>query len=406
MRVRLAMAVVSTVVSMSASTAAQVPADTFLERARALHRQVPVIDGHNDYPWEVRQRAGGDPAKLDIRGPQPATMTDIPRLREGGVGAQFWSAYTPPSMAGPEAVAVALEQIDIVYRMVARYPEVFELARTADDIERIVRSGRIASLIGVEGGHAINSSLGVLRMYAQLGARYMTLTHSKNVAWADSATDTPRHRGLTPFGEDVIREMNRLGLLVDLSHVSTEVMEHALRVSTAPVVFTHSSARALCDSPRNVPDTVLRELKQNGGVVMVSFVPSFTTPEALVWENAYDAERDRLGRMTPGTEASFTQAVEAWKAGHPRPVVSVAQVADHIDHIRRIVGIDHVGYGSDFDGITKAPSGLEDVSKFPALTAELLRRGYSDQEVKQVLGLNLLRIMRAAESVARQNSTR
>jgi membrane dipeptidase len=384
MRTSLVAAVVCAVATMSIPASAQTGVDPLLEQARALHRQVPMVDGHNDYPWEVRQRGGKDPAGLDIRGPQPATMTDIPRLREGGVGAQFWSVYTPPTLEGPEAVVVTLEQIDIVYRMMARYPETFELARTADDVERIFKNGRIASLIGLEGGHAINSSLGVLRMYASLGARYMTLTHSNNVAWADSATDTPEHHGLTPFGESVIREMNRLGMLVDLSHVSPEVMAHVLRISTAPVIFSHSSARALCDSPRNVPDAILRRVKQNGGIVMVSFVPSFTTPEALEWENA----------------------AEGWKASHPRPVVTVAQVADHIDYVRRVAGIDHVGYGSDFDGITKAPTGLEDVSKFPALTAELLRRGYSNEDVKKVIGLNLLRVMRAAEAVADQNSTR
>jgi membrane dipeptidase len=375
--------------------------DAWLERARALHRQVPVFDGHNDYAWEVRERAGKDVAKLDIRGPQPATMTDIPRLRRGGVGAQFWSVYVPAGLAGEHAVTATLEQIDIVHRMIARYPDTFELALTADDVERIFRSGKIASLIGMEGGHSIDSSLGALRMFARLGARYMTLTHSKNVPWADASTDAPAHGGLTPFGEAVVREMNRLGMLVDLSHVSPEAMEDAIRVSAAPVIFSHSSARALCDHPRNVPDAVLRLLPKNGGVVMVSFVPGFTTPDAMAWDNALEAEQQRVAKAMPGDEAGTKRSIDAWRAAHPRPKVTIADVANHIDHVRTVAGIDHVAYGSDFDGISAGPTGLEDVSTFPALTAELLRRGYSDADVKKVLGLNLLRVMRAAEAVAR-----
>jgi membrane dipeptidase len=379
--------------------------DGFLARARALHRTVPMFDGHNDYPWEVRQKAGKDPAKLDIRNAQPMTMTDIPRLRRGGVGAQFWSVYVPASLAGQQAVTATLEQIDIVYRMVARYPDVFEIARTADDVERIFKAEKIASLIGMEGGHAIDSSLGALRMFSRLGARYMTLTHSKNVPWADSATDTPEHGGLTPFGEDVVREMNRLGMIVDMSHVSPDAMEDVLRVTQAPVIFSHSSARALCNHPRNVPDAILRVLPKNGGVVMVSFVPGFTTPQASAWDIAQEIEQARLEKVTPKNESAMEAGMAAWLAAHPRPKVTVAQVADHIDHVRKVAGIDHVGYGSDFDGISSAPSGLEDVSTFPALTAELLRRGYSDDDVKKVLGLNLLRVMRAAEAAAARLST-
>jgi membrane dipeptidase len=359
-----------------------------------------MFDGHNDYPWEVRQKAGKNPAKLDIRGARTDTMTDIPRLRRGGVGAQFWSVYVPASFAGQQAVTATLEQIDIVYRMVARYPDVFEIARTADDVERIFKSGKIASLIGLEGGHSIDSSLGALRMFARLGARYMTLTHSKNVPWADSSTDTPEHGGLTPFGEEVVREMNRLGMLVDMSHVSPDTMADVLRVTQAPIIFSHSSARALCDHPRNVPDAILKMLPKNGGVVMASFVPGFTTPEAAAWDRAQETEQARLEALTPKDEAAVKAGLAAWLAAHPRPKVTVAQVADHIDHVRKLAGIDHVGYGSDFDGITWTPTGLEDVSTFPALTAELLRRGYSDDEVKRVLGLNLLRVMRAAEATA------
>lgn len=374
--------------------------DPFLARARALHLSVPMFDGHNDYPWEVRQRAGKDPAALDIRSARTDTMTDIPRMRRGGVGAQFWSVYVPSSLAGQQAVTATLEQIDIVHRMMARYPEDFELALTADDVQRIFAAGKIASLIGMEGGHSIDSSLGALRMFARLGARYMTLTHSKNTPWADSATDTPEHGGLTAFGEDVIREMNRLGMLADLSHVSEETMEDVLRVTRAPVIFSHSSTRALCGHPRNVPDAILRLLPKNGGVVMVSFVPQFTTPESSAWDSALEAEQARLQKLSQKDEAAVKAGIAAWMTSHPRPRVTVAQVADHIDHVRKVAGIDHVAYGSDFDGITSAPSGLEDVSMFPALTAELLRRGYTELEVKKVLGLNLLRVMRAAEAAA------
>jgi membrane dipeptidase len=374
--------------------------DPYLARARALHLSVPMFDGHNDFAWEVRERGGKDPAKLDIRNLRTDTMTDIPRLRQGGVGAQFWSVYVPASLAGQQAVTATLEQIDIVHRMIARYPDDLELALTADDVQRIFLQGKIASLIGMEGGHSIDSSLGALRMFARLGARYMTLTHSKNTPWADSATDTPEHGGLTAFGEDVVREMNRLGMLVDMSHVSEATMEDVLRVTRAPVIFSHSSARALCDHPRNVPDAILRQLPKNGGVVMVSFVPGFTTPEASAWDTAQEAEAARLETLTPRDEAAVRAGIAAWVAGHPRPKVTVAQVADHVDHVRKVAGIDHVAYGSDFDGITSAPNGLEDVSKFPALTAELLRRGYTELEVKKVLGLNLLRVMRAAEAAA------
>jgi membrane dipeptidase len=374
--------------------------DSFLARARALHLAVPMFDGHNDYPWEVRERAGKDPARLDISGTRTDTMTDIPRLRQGGVGAQFWSVYVPASLAGQQAVTATLEQIDIVHRMIARYPDDLALAFTADDVQRIFTEGKIASLIGMEGGHSIDSSLGALRMFARLGARYMTLTHSKNVPWADSATDRPEHGGLTKFGEEVVAEMNRLGMLVDLSHVSEATMEDVLRVTRAPVIFSHSSARALCDHPRNVPDAILRQLPRNGGVVMVSFVPGFTTPEASAWDAAQEAESARLEKLTPKDESAVRAAMAVWVAEHPRPRVTVAQVADHIDHVRSVAGVDHVGYGSDFDGISSAPSGLEDVSTFPALTAELLRRGYTELEVKKVLGLNLLRVMRAAEATA------
>ncbi|HXH08039.1 MAG TPA: dipeptidase [Vicinamibacterales bacterium] len=387
-------------VAVAATTARTQISDPYLERARRLHREVPLIDGHNDYPWTLRQKAEGDFAKLDIRGPQPGIMTDIPRLRAGGVGGQFWSVYVPSSLAGQRAVTATLEQIDIVHRMVRRYPDVFELALTADDVERIFRAGRIASLIGMEGGHSIDSSLGALRMFYRLGARYMTLTHSADTPWAAAGTYSVTPGGLTRFGEEVVREMNWLGMLVDLSHTSPETMEDALRVSEAPVIFSHSSARAVCDVPRNVPDEILRKLPANGGVVMVTFVPGFVAPEAAGYARRMQAERERLQRAHPGDEAAVRAGLEAWRQANPAPKATLAQVADHIDHIRKVAGIDHIGIGSDFDGIDSTPVGLEDVSTFPALTAELLRRGYRDEDVKKILGLNVLRVMRAVEQVA------
>ena len=333
-----------------------------LERARALHKQVPLIDGHNDYPWALREaNAERDLNKLDIRMPQPKLHTDIPRLRAGGVGGQFWSVYIPTNMQGPIAVRATLEQIDIVHRMVRKYPDTFELARTAADVERIFKAGRIASLIGMEGGHSIDNSLATLRMFHAAGARYMTLTHSTNVRWADSATDKPKLGGLSRFGEEVVREMNRLGMLVDLSHTSPETMLDAIRVSEAPVIFSHSDARGLNDHGRNVPDDVLKQLQANDGVVMVTFVPGFLTP---------------TGKAT------------------------LADAANHMDYVRKVAGADYVGIGSDFDGIQSVPVGLEDVSKYPALTAELLRRGWREEDVRKALGLNVLRVMRRAEEVA------
>jgi membrane dipeptidase len=296
-------------------------------------------------------------------------MTDIPRLRQGGVGAMFWSVYVPASLAGPEAVRATIEQVDLFFEAMRRYPDAFEPALSADDVERASEAGKIASLIGIEGGHSIDSSLSILRMLHRLGARYMTLTHSSSTPWADAAGQPPEHGGLSPKGEQVVSEMNRLGMIVDLSHVSPETMEGALRVTRAPVIFSHSSARAVCDVPRNVPDNVLEMLPENGGVVMVTFVAEFIS-----------------GR----------------KNGEPGSGATVSRVADHIDHIKRVAGIDHIGIGSDFDGATKLPVGLEDVSKFPALTVELLKRGYSDEEIKKILRLNVIRVMREAERVSKE----
>lgn len=377
------------------------PGSSDLEgRARALQGRVPLIDGHNDYPWQVREKANLDLAKLDLRASQPTLHTDIARLREGGVGGQFWSVYVPVSLKGPAATKATLEQIEVVHAMVRRYPDVFELALTADDVEASFGRHKIASLIGMEGGHSIDSSLTALRAFYDLGARYMTLTHTSNTPWADSATDEPAHGGLSPFGEEVVREMNRLGMLVDLSHVSPETMKAALRVSAAPVIFSHSSARALCDNPRNVPDDVLALLARNGGVVMASFVPSFTAPEGAAHYRLMMVEQKRLEGLHSGDEKAVEDGLEAWFKLHPGPKATVAQVADHVDHIRKVAGIDSVGIGSDFDGVTDVPAGLENVSKYPALVAELLRRGYSDADVEKVIGRNILRVMRAAEAVS------
>ena len=381
------------------------PDSRLLDRARALLKESPLIDGHNDYPWAVRENVQQDIDKLDIRQPQPTIMTDIPRLRKGGVGGQFWSVYVPAELAGQAAVTATLEQIDIVYRMLRKYPDVFELALTADDVERAFKKGRIASLIGMEGGHSVDNSLGALRMFHLAGARYMTLTHSRNTAWADSATDTPAAGGLTGFGEEVVREMNWLGMLVDLSHVSPETMEDAIRISAAPVIFSHSSARALNDVPRNVPDNVLQLLPKNGGVVMVTFVPGFLSPAVAAWTRLQTAEQDRLRKQSPGDETAVTAGVAAWAKEHPSPRATLSDAADHIDHIRKVAGIDHIGLGGDFDGITAVPEGLEDVSTYPALVAELLRRGYKDDDIKKITGLNVLRVMRSVERISRTLQT-
>lgn len=322
-------------------------------------------------------------------------------MREGRVGAQIWSVYVPAEITAAEAVQATLEQIDVVHRLAARYPDHLELARTAADIERIHRGGKVASLIGVEGGHQINDSLAVLRMFFDLGARSMTLTHSKRTEWADSATDAAKHDGLTDFGRTVVREMNRLGMAVDLSHVSEATMHDALDTTSAPVLFTHSSAYALVPHPRNVPDSVLKRLPSNGGVVMVTFVPAFTSEATRVYDATRHAEEARLKRLHPGDPARAAAELVVWEAANPWPLPTVADIADHIDHIRRIAGVDHVGIGGDFDGISRTPRGLEDVSRYPVLFAELARRGYTDDDLKKIAGLNVLRALRAIEAAAR-----
>ena len=332
-------------------------------------------------------------------------MTDIPRLRAGRVGGQFWSVWVPVEMKGFEAVQTTIEQIDLVKRIAARYPADLEMAYTAADIRRIHHAKKIASLIGIEGGHQINNSLAVLRQMYDLGARYMTLTHITNTAWADAATDAPAHNGLTPFGIEVIHEMNRIGMLVDLSHVSPQTMKMALRASEAPVIYSHSSARALVDHPRDVPDDVLRLVAEHGGVVMVNFNAGYVSEEFNRWEADQAAEQSRgsappYGGLYIGQPERAKAALDAWEKTHPKPVVTLAQVADHIDHIRKIAGVDHVGLGSDFDGITDVPAGLDAVDKFPALLAELMRRGWSDTDIAKVAGENLLTVMAGAERVA------
>lgn len=382
------------------------PDPTALTEVRQLLRAAPLIDGHNDLPWQYRKYRN-DFSAIDLARDtsklSPPLLTDIPRLRAGGVGAQFWAVYVPPVPSGPPAVQAVLEQIDVVHQMVARYPETFELALTAADVERIHRQGKIASLIGMEGGHSINNSLAVLRMAYGLGARYMTLTHVKNTDWADAAGDKPKHHGLTPLGEEVVREMNRLGMLVDLSHVTDETMRAALKVSQAPVIFSHSSAWALCHSPRNVPDDVLKLTARNGGLVMVCFLPGYLTERGRMAMEASDAEKARLLKLYPESSEEYKQGRKEWHRQHPwMHEATLSDVADHIDHVRKIAGVDHVGIGSDFEGFDGAPDGLEDVSCYPALLAELMRRGYTGEDIKKVAGLNLLRVMRDVEKVSSQ----
>ncbi len=375
----------------------------FLERAKALHRGTPLIDGHNDLPWQYRLKAQRAISRIDIGGRQDemGLHTDIPRLREGGVGGQFWSVYMDTGLSGGEAVQATMEQIDVVYNMIRAYPRDLGLALTADGVEEAFSNGKIASLIGMEGGHCIGGSLGALRMFYRLGARYMTLTHNKNVPWADSCTDAPSAHGLTDFGREVVREMNRLGMMVDLSHVSADTMHDALDTSEAPVVFSHSSARAIASHPRNVPDDVLSRVPKNGGVVMVTFVSGFVSDRVFGYEKALEVERQRLMLEDMGGDGKLVEeGLARWEEENPRPEATIADVADHIDHIRDVAGIDHVGIGGDYDGTVSLPVGLEDVSGYHLLTAELIRREYQDDEIRKILGENVLRVMRGVESAS------
>jgi membrane dipeptidase len=370
------------------------------EEALAIHRDAPVIDGHNDLPWMLREKGGLGFRSIDLTRPQPAFHTDIPRLRKGGVGVQFWSAWVPVTTAHKGvAVKTTLEQIDVIHRMVARYPDTFEIAGTTADIERIRKAGKIASLIGVEGGHSIDNSLEVLRCFYKLGVRYMTLTHSESVDWADSATDVSKCGGLAKFGEEVVLEMNRLGMMVDLSHVSPDTMKAALRVTKAPVIFSHSSARGVADHPRNVPDDVLPLVKANGGIIMINFFPGFVVPEgARAMRKMFDVSRE-LRKKYPDDE-QYREAMRQWQKENDYPAGSVHTVVDHIDYLVKHVGIDHVGLGSDFDGITRVPAQLEDVSYYPYVTQELLNRGYKKADILKILGANLMRVFRDVEKVS------
>jgi membrane dipeptidase len=402
------------VFSPRARLLAAAPDTDYHARLVRILKETPLIDGHNDLPWELRERYQGRLSAIDLMSdtsglPTPPDgaplMTDIPRMRAGMVGGQFWSAWIPVEIKGPAAVQTTLEQIDLVKRMAAKYPAAFEMAYTAADVRRIHKAGKIASMIGIEGGHQIDESLAVLRQMYDLGARYMTLTHVLDTRWADAATDEPRHHGLTPFGEDVVREMNRLGMLVDLSHVSPDTMRAALAVTAAPVIFSHSSARAIVDHPRDVPDDILKLVAANGGVVMVNFYPGYVSALRYRWDADRAAEAARFssppyGGLYIGQPERAKQALAQWEREHPKPVTTLSEVADHIDHVRQVAGVDHVGLGSDFDGIPEGPRGLGAVDAYPALLEELMRRGWSDADIAKVAGENVLRVMAACERVS------
>lgn len=376
-----------------------------LAQARELLSAHPVVDGHNDLPWALRNQVRYDLDRRDIAADQSAFLhTDIPRLRAGGVGAQFWSVYVRSDYAGDEAVSATLEQIDVVDQLIARYPRDLVRALTADDMEAARAQGRIASLMGAEGGHSINNSLATLRALHRLGVRYMTLTHNDTIDWADSATDEPRHGGLSEFGREVVREMNRVGMLVDLSHVAATTMRDAIEVSVAPVVFSHSSARAICDHVRNVPDDVLALLPANGGVAMATFVPKFILPAAVEWTLAADENLRGHGFHALDTTPEAMAVHRAFEEARPRPVATAATVADHLDHMREVAGVDHVGIGGDYDGTAFTPAGLDDVAGYPNLIAELLTRGWSKADLAKLTWSNAVRVLRDAEEVAREQS--
>jgi membrane dipeptidase len=374
------------------------PASANLQAARAILAGAGVFDGHNDLPWALRE-AGESPAcPIDIAQPLSCTHTDLPRLVAGGVGAQFWSVWVPAELDGDSAVRTTLEQIDLVHRMIASQPGALELALTATDAERIMADGKIASMIGAEGGHSIGCSLGALRAMYALGVRYMTLTHNRNVPWADSATDEPAIGGLSDFGREVVAEMQRIGMLVDLSHVSAATMNDALDVAAAPVIFSHSSARAITDHPRNVPDEVLERLAANGGIAMVTFVPAFVSAACREWDLAAAAEAERRG--LDYRDIASRASLADWSQEHPMPAATVADVADHVDHVRAVAGIDHVGIGGDYDGTGELPAGLDDVSGYPTLFAELLDRGWSEADCGKLASGNALRVLRDAGEAA------
>ncbi len=391
--------------SLIATVAAAQPIDSHtMSRIDHILKRTPLIDGHNDLPWELKDKYDSRIIDLDSGTDklEHPLMTDMARLRAGHLGAQFWSVYIPAEVTGDPAIRATIDQIDVVKRLVAAYPRELALARTADDIVRIHRSGRVASLIGIEGGHQIGGDLAALRQFYDLGARYMTLTHFKNNAWADSATDDPEHHGLTDFGKTVVHEMNRLGMLVDLSHVSPETMRDAISASRAPVIFSHSDARALADHPRNVPDDVLALLPANGGVVMVNFYIGHLSENYRRWSADHSAEKARLDSLYVGQPDIRESKLKAWEGSHPAPTADVGLVADHIEHIVGIAGHDHVGIGGDLDGIgyDEAPAGLNTVAGYPLVFAELIRRGWSDSDLAKLAGGNVLRVLRQAEKVA------
>ena len=375
----------------------------YLVRAERILRETPLIDGHNDLPWRIREDsiARGNVDVYDLRKHTPG-QTDLDRLRKGMVGAQFWSVYTPGDWRDSGYARVQLEQIDIARRVIAKYPDRLALALSADDIRRDFKQGKIGSLLGIEGGHAIENSLGALRAYYDLGVRYMTLTHNVTIDWADAALDSAKHNGLTPFGDSVVREMNRLGMLVDLAHVSPATMSDALNASQAPVIFSHSGARALVDVPRNVPDSILRRVTKNGGIVMVPFVTSFVSPAVMLYDQSTRPVMSDLRAKYGSDTAAITREINQWRKSHPEPRATLSQVADQIEYVRKVAGVDHVGIGSDFDGITEVVQGLEDVSTFPALFAELARRGWSDTDLRKLAGENFLRVFAEAETVGKR----
>jgi len=378
--------------------------DAALQRANRLLESTILVDGHNDLPWEIRRaEQPGDVAAYDLR-KRTRGHTDLARLAAGKLGGQFWSIYIPGEIRDSGYARVQLEQFDIAHRLIAQYPEKLTFVWSADELEKAHKAGRIGSMLGMEGGHAIENSLGALRMYRRLGARYMTLTHNVTLDWADAAMDSAKHGGLTDFGREVVREMNRLGMIVDLSHTSPGTMSDALDATRAPVIFSHSSARGVTDHPRNVPDSILARLPKNGGVVMVTFVTSFVSKAAMDWDRQAGEARGRLREVADTTERRRLR--DEWMRANPRPSVTVRDVADHIEHIRRVAGVDHVGIGGDYDGTDWLPEGLEDVSAYPNLFAELIRRGWSDGDLRKLAGGNILRVMRQAEAAAESSGSR
>jgi membrane dipeptidase len=404
---RLLPAILVTVATGAAASAldaqgkASASTDPHMAAARRVLSTTPLIDGHNDLPWAIREATSAphDVEAYDLRKRAPG-HTDLDRLKQGMVGAQFWSIYIPGEIKDSGYARVQLEQFDIARRVVAKYPERLQWALTSDAIRSTFKTGKIGSLLGLEGGHAIENSLGALRVYYDLGARYMTLTHNVTLDWADAALDAPKHGGLTNFGKEVVHEMNRLGMLVDLSHVSPGTMSDALDATEAPVIFSHSGSRELVDHPRNVPDSILARLPKNGGVVMVPFVTSFVSKEVKAWDDASAAAANEARQRLGSDSAAVKRAVDEWTKSHPKPQATLGQVADHIEHIRKVAGVDHVGIGSDFDGITDLVVGLEDVSKFPGLFAELSRRGWSEADLRKLAGENVLRVLKQAETVS------